>query len=208
MAEINSKIEQQNKALQTPLENKGKKINKISARHARRKLNDFKTSAGKALWFAKSFGLEPDFIQTHTSSGKKFKISLFESMQPQQSNEPECSHESDDMKIKQILFLLDKFSVGDAFYHELTQINHSLPRSYKVKQTRQQLNNSVEINRIPGYEDVYRPFEKTLAEELSRLVSNTTNTCIVVCVCGGFHAPSPCPATWLSNNVSNKSSKW
>ena len=48
--------------------------------------------------------------------------------------------EEEKEKIEQILFLLDKFCVGDAFYHELTMTFEGLPRSYLVKQCRDNLN--------------------------------------------------------------------
>ena len=37
-------------------------------------------------------------------------------------------------KIEQVLFLLEKFYVGDSFYHELTMTLSGLPKSYLVKQ--------------------------------------------------------------------------
>ena len=53
-------------------------------------------------------------------------------------------------KIEQILFLLDKFCVGDAFYHELTMTFESLPRSYLVKQCRDDLNKICHIDPLQG----------------------------------------------------------
>lgn len=53
-------------------------------------------------------------------------------------------------KIEQVLFLLDKFCVGDAFYHELTMIADGLPKSYLVKQQRDKLNDICHISPIPG----------------------------------------------------------
>lgn len=50
-----------------------------------------------------------------------------------------CSEEDAKTKIEQSLFLLDKFCVGDAFYHELIMTIGGLPRSYLVKQCCQPL---------------------------------------------------------------------
>ena len=71
-----------------------------------------------------------------------------------------------------ILYLLDKFGVGDAFYHELTMIDKSLPRSYSIKQARKEYNSRVELQPIPGFDGVYRSFESTFKEILSVLVSS------------------------------------
>ena len=42
-------------------------------------------------------------------------------------------------------FLLDKFCVGDSFYQEISMITDSLPRSYLVKQCRDELNKMCKI---------------------------------------------------------------
>ena len=47
--------------------------------------------------------------------------------------------------VEKILFLLDKFCVGDSFYHEISMITDSLPRSYLVKQCRDELNKMCKI---------------------------------------------------------------
>jgi hypothetical protein len=59
----------------------------------------------------------------------------------------------DKEKIEQVLFLLDKFCVGDSFYHELTRITDGLPKSYLVKQTRSQLNYINNVIPTPGEAD-------------------------------------------------------
>lgn len=53
-------------------------------------------------------------------------------------------------KIEEILFLLDKFCVGDSFYHELSMLHQGLPRSYLIKQCRDHLNAICHIDRLPG----------------------------------------------------------
>ena len=53
-------------------------------------------------------------------------------------------------KVEQILFLLDKFCVGDSFYHEMSMITDHLPRSYLVKQCHEQLNKMCHIEALDG----------------------------------------------------------
>ena len=43
---------------------------------------------------------------------------------------------SENERIEQTLFLLDKFCVGDTLYHEVSILSDDLPKSYLVKQLR------------------------------------------------------------------------
>ncbi|CAB3999326.1 Hypothetical predicted protein [Paramuricea clavata] len=60
--------------------------------------------------------------------------------------------DDDKGKVEKVLFLLDKFCVGDAFYHEITMLVEGLPKSYLVKQRRDQLNKMCHITSTPGEE--------------------------------------------------------
>ena len=54
--------------------------------------------------------------------------------------------------IQQVLFIMDKFCIGEAAYHELTCCpgGEELPRSYLVKQCKEDLNKLCSIERTPG----------------------------------------------------------
>ena len=60
--------------------------------------------------------------------------------------------EEDLDKVKSVLFLLDKFYIGDAAYHELTMCSggEDLPWSYLLKQCKDDLNKLCHITRTPG----------------------------------------------------------
>ena len=89
-------------------------------------------------------GLEMESIKvSETETGNKHNIKF------EECKDTNVSHNchgfdalSDDKKsrVEKILFPLDKFCVGDCFYHELTMMWGDLPRSYLVKQKRDQLN--------------------------------------------------------------------
>ena len=51
--------------------------------------------------------------------------------------------EEEKNKVEQVLFLLDKFCVGDEAYYELSMITEGLPKSYLVKQSRTAMNNYI-----------------------------------------------------------------
>jgi hypothetical protein len=45
---------------------------------------------------------------------------------------------------------MDRFCVGDAAYHALSEEESGLPRSYMIKQWRADVNSSFTISRTPG----------------------------------------------------------
>ncbi len=74
---------------------------------------------------------------------------------------PPIANCSDD--VQRVLYLLDRYGVSDHFYHELSMIVPSLPRSYKVKQTRGALSSEVELNKLPvPYHRCYRSLTDTI----------------------------------------------
>lgn len=80
----------------------------------------FLTRADIALWFSKSFGLNIECILVRESDNKV----------------SESPSEEEKIQIEEILYLLDKFCVGDSFYHELTMVSDGLPWSYLIQQCR------------------------------------------------------------------------
>ena len=68
-------------------------------------------------------------------------------------------------QLRQILYLLDRFAVSDEFYHELSMVAPTLPKSYKIKKVRELLNNNVELKRLPSpYSGCYRSVTECLHE--------------------------------------------
>ena len=72
----------------------------------------------------------------------------------QASNKKETQYsrisEDDKARVESILFLIDKFGVGDEFMHELTMTVEGLPKSYLFKQCSNALNESCYIKSTPG----------------------------------------------------------
>jgi hypothetical protein len=52
--------------------------------------------------------------------------------------------------LKQLVFLLDKFCVSDAAYHELCIIYDDMPRNYLLIQCRENINKIYHTERLPG----------------------------------------------------------
>ncbi|CAB4026380.1 Hypothetical predicted protein, partial [Paramuricea clavata] len=59
--------------------------------------------------------------------------------------------EADQQKARYVLFILDKFCIGDQAYHELSMLpgNEELPGSYLIKQCKDDINKLCDITRTP-----------------------------------------------------------
>ena len=104
--------------------NFGQTVELVGIRQQRRKLSHFRDSVDAALWFAESFGLIPESVTVRTAlSQDQLTIQLGEASES--SSQPVLrtpTREVDEFIALQTLYLLDKFGVSDAFYHELTQV--------------------------------------------------------------------------------------
>ena len=130
-------------------ENSGKIISQVGERQQRRKMKELKTNVERALWFTKSFGLTLNSVTFSGDDDSNHSTLCFE------ENGTKGFHdlsEEDQDKVKSVLFLLDKFCIGDAAYHELTMCSggEDLPRSYLIKQCKDDLNKPCHITRTPG----------------------------------------------------------
>lgn len=129
--------------------NKGyKNLSDIGERQRRRKMNDLKTNVEKALWFAKTFGLELQSANFKDELRANHTLSYCEKVQKSYKD----LAEEDQQNVKNVLFILDKFCIGGEAYHELSMIdgNDELPKSYLIKQCKDELNKLCHITRTPG----------------------------------------------------------
>ena len=158
LQEENKELEDYIKSLEKSLDISSFKGNTLSqVKNKSRTLKTFLSRAQTALWFANSFGIELESLSVKESdTGVIHKVSCLpnssSSLSQSSEGEDRYSSLSEDQKrkVEQILFLLDKFCVGDSFYHEISMITDSLPRSYLVKQCREQLNKMCHIEALDG----------------------------------------------------------
>ncbi|KAL5468683.1 hypothetical protein EMCRGX_G029790 [Ephydatia muelleri] len=141
--------------------NPGGKIDAVSNRHARRKIQEVSEHANKALEFLSTYGLVAESLKVHTTSGKTFHIPFSD----------DAASENEDTVDLRVLYILDRYGVSDAFYHELAMLFSELPRSRAVKKARTDLNHTMQLTRIPGHEGAYRSFERSLCEQLSTMIA-------------------------------------
>ena len=80
--------------------------------------------------------------------------------------------DADKAKVEQTLFLLDKYGVGDSVFHELSMSNTAgLPRSYLIKQRRDDLNRMCHVVATPGKaEGSQLSFNSILLERLEDFI--------------------------------------
>ena len=86
-------------------------------------------------------------------------------------------------KIKEALFIQDKFCIGEAAYHELTMTSsgEALPRSYLVKQCKDPLNELYLIERTPGVnEGAQLNFKSALQNALQNAIKKTCKLNIIL----------------------------
>ena len=174
-----------------------KDITDSSKRQVDRRLQELGTRAQKALWFAKTFALEPEDLQLSDSKGHVHSINIKSkqiSSSPSPSENPPLAQsqiypdsphtsqpnpdstistsedaqlhasqneqsknkqydslsEADKEKVETVLYLMDKFSVGDAFIHELNIEVNGMPKSYLIRQCRDKLNSACSIRSTLG----------------------------------------------------------
>lgn len=146
----------------------GKKHHELGAKQKGRRLHLLKSKAQRALWFCKSFGLDLEEIKFQDNDGAHHSIRYNSSTPSGYKN----LSEDDKNTIEQLLFLLDKFCVGDEVYHELSMISEGLPKSYLVKQKRNQMNKLYHIESLPGiHPGAMINFTSTLQDHIRDLLS-------------------------------------
>ena len=146
-------------AQRTTFTNQDRTIDAVGERQRKRKLSRVKTTAQKVLWFLETFGLDAELLQLRSlETGDKISVILTEtstcaSSSGSNSDSSQDHTSSQDhsvrQRIRQSLYLLERFGVSDGFYHELTQLCPELPRSYQVKKLRTLLSSQVEVESLP-----------------------------------------------------------
>ena len=101
---------------QRKFEDKGKSFLEVGKRQQDRKLQTLATRVEQALWFSESFGLKLNSVKTIDDSGKAHCLSFEEKGLKNYTELP--TDEKQD--IQQVLYIMDKFCIGEAAYHELT----------------------------------------------------------------------------------------
>ena len=153
----------------------GKDISEVKKKF--RTLNTFMSRAETALWFSKSFGLELESLKVKEIKTGTSHTVMAQGQDPvEKGNGFDALTEEEKSRVEKVLFLLDKFCVGDYFYHDLTMVVDGLPKSYLVKQRRSELNDICHISPTPGEaEGAQVSFSELLKERIQDYVANHPN---------------------------------
>ena len=126
--------------------NTGRQVHEVSPRQMKRKLAQYTTFAEQALWFCRSFGLQPQFVQLCKQTGSPVKLDLSHAPQQQPSTTQSSHTPTDSAKAQQALYILDRLAVSNEAYQELT----NLPPLYRIKEARLRINSSLDIRQLQG----------------------------------------------------------
>ena len=152
--------------------NKGRQLDSVGERQRRRKIQAIKESCKKALWFLDSFHLDVQSVIMRVK-GSQDVISLNYNSTKSNHSRSLPSHNQPTAQIDEVLFLLDSFNISDEFYHEISMIDKSLPRSYLIKQRRNEITSDVAIHRLARpFFGCYRSLEDRIVEKLTDIVSH------------------------------------
>ena len=131
------------------LVNKSSPLEKVGPRQRLRKMNELKTKAQRALWFLESYGVTAKDLVMEDSSGQEIELDIGSGNKRPLSKYKDLG-EKEKVRIEEVLHILDTFFIGDASYHSLTQIGSGLPKSYLIKQCRNEVNGMFKITRPQG----------------------------------------------------------
>ena len=118
--------------------------------------------------------------QTPTSAASTTPPPTPNSNPTPKASQYETLSEEEKGKVETVLFLMDKFAVGDSFIHELSMSLDGMPKSYLIKQCRKMLNSTCAIKPTPGEEPGAQiSFKESLVNQLQQLVSILVVLCIL-----------------------------
>ncbi|KAJ7377065.1 hypothetical protein OS493_031023 [Desmophyllum pertusum] len=101
--------------------------------------------------------------------------------QPESTSQPNQPYESlnDDEKdqIKMILYIMDRFSISLEGYHELSQVEKSLPRTYLIESCTKVLDSKWTVTKTPGNaQGAELPLKLLLENEIRQQLKNNNGT--------------------------------
>ena len=82
-------------------------------------------------------------------------------------------YEEEKEKVRTILYIMDRFSISFEGYHELSQVDKSLPRTHLLENCTKAMDEKWDIKRTPGTaQGAELPFKVLLEKEIREHVSN------------------------------------
>ena len=124
----------------------GRPIHEFGKPQGNQKIKEVKTRAAMALCFLESFGLTLESVKVKDKDGKATELDYGKD---KGTSFYDLSQEGQD-NVRSLLYIMDKFCVGEAAYHEVSMIVDDAPRSYLIKQRKSDLNKIFHIPKTLG----------------------------------------------------------
>ena len=148
--------------------NPGKLFQEVSDKNKGRKLSEFKSKAETALLFAETW-ISTSMLKLSNNSFESIKIDFSDTVK--QYNYQDLANE-EKKKLKDLIFILDRFGISDNAYNELSIFEKDLPRKTLINQCRDVISKSYKFQRtagnIPG---AYISFKEELIKYVKSNVS-------------------------------------
>ena len=116
------------------MEKKGSWFDDCTGKSKSRLKLDLKKKINDALWFAETYGLFPRNVICETSKGKQIEVQVSDIKTKGTLYSALTDIEKD--KLRQIVYICDKFFVSDSAYHEFSSICSTMPSISQVKDCR------------------------------------------------------------------------
>ena len=93
--------------------------------------------------------------------------------------------EEEKQKVRTLLYIMDRFSISLQGYHELSQVENSLPRTHLIETCAKQMDSQWEIKRTPGVAPgAELPLKLLLEKEIQQHVSGKgMQECSLLSIC-------------------------
>ena len=142
-------------------------------RQKARKLEMVEGGSKKALNFIQSYDADVVSLTVQTrKSGATQVLSLNKSPCPSSLESPSTSNKQ--VPVDEVLYLLHHYGVSDQFYHELSMVQPSLPRSNLVKRRG-------ELTKMVSTQDIFQPYKghcRSFKEYLQEVLETEASECV------------------------------
>ena len=165
------------------LKNNGARYDDCNSKSKSRLKSDLKNKMNDALWFAETYGLFPRHVVCESFEGQKIEIAVGDTQTKGVRYSALPDTEKD--KLRQIVYICDKFYVSDSAYHEFSSVSSDLPSVSQLKDCRNEFNDEFEIQRTPGsFPGAFLSFDTELRRAIAEEFKETKPDKICVKLAG------------------------
>ena len=144
-------------------------------RHKRRLRNQFKSECEEVLTFFGLFDLIPTKVQYFDINSNQTEVLQLVDRLPNEIVNESFYNPVDTDQISMLLYIKDKFAIGDKAWRELSMVCKGVPSLYSIKQLVSSLNKNWVVFPTPGDSDgVQVGFKESVTKRLIQIENNGT----------------------------------